>query len=104
MSPDRRHARAGQYSLRRAGRFSGHAMSEAGFETITQSAELIEARAADWLMRQRDCDGWNAGDQAALDAWLAQSPAHLIAYARLNSAWAYADRLAALRNSPADVK
>jgi transmembrane sensor len=79
-------------------------MSEAGFETIAQSAELVEARAADWLMRQRDCDGWNAGDQAALDAWLAQSPAHLIAYTRLNSAWAYADRLAALRSTPADVK
>lgn len=79
-------------------------MSEPNFETLTESAELIEARAADWLMRQHDCDGWNADNQAALDTWLAQSPAHLIAHARLNSAWAYADRLAALRNSPADTK
>jgi transmembrane sensor len=68
------------------------------------SAEHIEARAADWLMRQRDGGDWNAADQAALDAWLAESPAHLIAHARLNSAWTYADRLAALHNSPAGAE
>ena len=71
-------------------------MSEANF---MESAEDVEARAADWLMRQRDCNDWSDADQAALDAWLAESPAHLIAHARLDSAWSYADRLTALSHS-----
>jgi transmembrane sensor len=56
----------------------------------------IEAAAAEWLIRKRDAQGWRAEDDAALDVWLAQSPAHEMAYWRLEAAWARADRLTAL--------
>ena len=59
-------------------------------------ADEIEEQAADWLQR-RHFWNWTDGDQAALDAWLAQSPAHLVAYLRLESALGRTDRLAALR-------
>jgi transmembrane sensor len=57
----------------------------------------IETRASHWLER-RDRDDWCATDQAALDAWLEQDPAHELAYWRLDAAWGRTDRLAALRN------
>ena len=60
------------------------------------SAEKIEELAADWLQR-RHFWNWTNDDQAALDAWLADSPAHLVAYLRLESALGRTDRLAALR-------
>ena len=63
------------------------------------AALAIEAGAADWLARKRDFGDWSEADEAALDAWLAQSPAHLLAYARLEEAWKSADRLFALRTS-----
>jgi transmembrane sensor len=56
----------------------------------------IEARAADWLVRRRDGADWREADQLALDAWLAESSAHLMAYWRLETAWSRADRLNAL--------
>jgi transmembrane sensor len=71
---------------------------------LTGSAADVEARAADWLMRQRDCGEWSEDDQKAFDAWLAESPAHLIAHARLYSAWSYADRLAAMRPSVVEAR
>lgn len=55
----------------------------------------IEARAADWLAR-RDADDWTAQEQQALDAWLAESARHKVAFLRLQSAWAEAGRLQAL--------
>ena len=55
----------------------------------------IEARAADWLAR-RDADDWTAQEQQALDAWLAASARHKVAFLRLQSAWAEAGRLQAL--------
>lgn len=60
------------------------------------SASEAESAAASWLER-RACTDWDAGEQVALDDWLAQSPAHEIAYLRLEAAWIYADRLAAVR-------
>ena len=56
----------------------------------------VEKQAADWLA-DRDRDDWSDADQVRLDAWLAQSPAHEIAYWRLEIAWARTERLAALR-------
>jgi transmembrane sensor len=56
----------------------------------------VEKQAAIWLA-DRDRDDWTAEDQARLDGWLAQSPAHEIAYWRLETAWARTERLAALR-------
>ncbi len=55
-----------------------------------------EAQAAMWLGR-RDREDWNAEQHAAMETWLAESPAHRLAYLRLYAAWNYADRLAAMR-------
>ncbi len=64
-----------------------------------QDGAQINARAAAWI-EQRDRDGWNEADQAALDAWLAQSPAHRAAFWRLEAAWQDTDRLTAFRPAP----
>lgn len=66
-------------------------------------ANPVDARAALWLERQ-DGENWSEADQAELDAWLAQSPAHVVAYLRLYDAWSRADRLAALRPKPEQEK
>lgn len=57
--------------------------------------EAVEDRAAQFLMR-RDEPEWSDGDQAALDAWLAESMAHKAAYWRLEHAWAVSGRIAAI--------
>lgn len=59
------------------------------------SARETAERAADWIQRKRFWN-WSEDDQAALDAWLAQSSANSIAYLRLEAAWDRAERLAAL--------
>lgn len=55
----------------------------------------IERDAAAWLAR-RDAGGWTVGDQAELDAWLAGSTAHRVAWLRLEAAWRESGRLKAL--------
>ncbi len=60
-------------------------------------ADDIERAASRWLER-RDRESWSGEDQAALDAWLEESPAHEIAFWRLDAAWDRTDRLTALRN------
>ncbi len=62
------------------------------------SAKATGAKAASWIARSLH-ENWNESDQEALDAWLAESPAHQIAYWRLESAWSETNRLAALRGS-----
>ncbi len=64
--------------------------------TPSFSAKDIRAEAAKWIERQ-DRRDWNERDQVLLDAWLAQSSAHFLAYHRMASVWNRADRLAALR-------
>jgi len=56
----------------------------------------IEEQAAHWFA-MRDRGDWAAADQAAFEAWLAQSTAHRVAFLRLDAAWSRADRLSALR-------
>ncbi|AVQ83848.1 MULTISPECIES: FecR family protein [unclassified Variovorax] len=63
-------------------------------------AERIESAAADWLAR-RDSGSWTDTDQQQLDAWIAESVAHRIAWLRLSSVWERADRLGALRTPAA---
>ncbi|MFM9924724.1 FecR domain-containing protein [Variovorax sp. H27-G14] len=63
-------------------------------------AERIESAAADWLAR-RDSGHWSEADQQQLDAWIAVSIAHRIAWLRLESVWQRSDRLSALRAPPA---
>ena len=62
------------------------------------SAKEIQLRAAEWVMERREAGDWTAESQQSLDAWLAQSPAHLLAYWRLNATWERTHRLAALRH------
>ncbi len=60
----------------------------------TNSAE-IEAIAAAWFAK-RESGGWNAADQAQLEAWLDSSTAHRIAFIRIVTAWERSGRLKAL--------
>jgi len=60
------------------------------------SAMDIEAQAALWLQRRQYWD-WSDADQAELDAWLAQSTAHEVAFIRLMAGYSRTDRLVALR-------
>ncbi|CAN5381117.1 FecR family protein [soil metagenome] len=64
--------------------------------------ERIESAAADWLAH-RDSGNWTDTDQQQLDAWIAESIAHRIAWLRLDSVWQRSDRLSALRTPPLPV-
>ena len=68
----------------------------AELKPLPSGADTIEAQAADWMQR-RHFWMWNAQDQEQLDAWLNETPAHLVSYLRLEAAFNRADRLAALR-------
>lgn len=67
-----------------------------------ESSIRIEERAAQWLAR-RDGDSWGERDQAAFDAWLQQSTAHVVAFVRLEAAWLQAKRLKALNTGEPGV-
>ena len=76
-------------------------MSASGHPSADHRA--IEARAAAWIAerdRLHDHGGWTAEREAALQAWLAASTAHRVAYLRLQQAWQRADRLGACRPLP----
>lgn len=59
-------------------------------------ALAIRKMAQDWVVERRAGGGWSDEQQKELDHWLAQSPAHLIAYWRMDAAWDSAQRLAAV--------
>lgn len=61
------------------------------------NAADVQARAVEWLLERRDNENWSAEDQARLDAWLAQSPAHLVAYWRAEDGWKRTELLASVR-------
>jgi transmembrane sensor len=69
---------------------------------IEFSAKDTRAQAAEWIGR-RDRSDWSAADQAALDAWLAQTPANAIAFLRAEAAWNRADLLGDLRHPARDA-
>ncbi len=62
----------------------------------------IDAEASRWIERG-DREDFSAADQAELDGWMAQSPAHAVSYLRLYDAWTRADRLAALRSATVEA-
>jgi transmembrane sensor len=64
-----------------------------------QSAAIIQKCAADWVFERHESENWTDDDQARLDAWLAESTAHRVAYVRLETALERSKRLAALRGS-----
>lgn len=63
--------------------------------TEPTQAMALEAEAAHWLQR-RHFWAWSAADQSELDAWLAQSAAHRVAYWRLKAGFERSSRLIAL--------
>lgn len=71
-------------------------MSGTRFEQDEFPLNAIEQQAAQFIER-RDCTQWSADDRAQLETWIAASPAHRIAYLRLDAGWKRAERLAALR-------
>jgi transmembrane sensor len=58
-------------------------------------ARAIGERAAEWL-EKRERGAFSDDDNAALEAWLSESTAHLTAYWRVRAAWERANRLSAL--------
>jgi transmembrane sensor len=80
-------------------------MSDAlGHKPKAATALDIETQAADWFDKKHFWT-WTDADQLAFEAWLAQSPAHEIAYWRLDGAWSRAGRLSVLRlKEPAQKK
>lgn len=65
--------------------------------TNASEAMRIEDIAADWAAQRRMSVDWPAERQAELAAWLGQSPAHRVAYLRMEATWKRTDRLAALQ-------
>lgn len=65
-----------------------------------QRARDVQIRAAEWVNQRRDSGTWSQDDQAALETWLAQSPANRVAYWRLDAAWDRTQRLSALHPLP----
>ncbi|MFZ2753664.1 MAG: FecR domain-containing protein [Lysobacteraceae bacterium] len=66
------------------------------------SSSRIELAASEWLAR-RESDDWSDTDRAGLDAWLAESIAHRVAFLRLESAWTESARLKALAAGRAEA-
>ncbi len=66
------------------------------------SNKRIELAASEWLAR-RESDDWSDTDRAGLDAWLAESIAHRVAFLRLESAWTESARLKALAAGRAEA-
>lgn len=59
----------------------------------------IEERAALFVHRREDAS-WSTTDQENLDAWLAESDAHKVAYWRLEHGWREADRIGSVGAIP----
>lgn len=74
-------------------------MTGPGAETISHGdgVAAIEDIAAGWVTDRSNAESWTPEHQAELDAWLAQSVAHRVAYVRIAASWRRSDRLAALR-------
>jgi len=73
-------------------------MTEFAAQNGAVGAESLAERAAAWIERH-DRGEWSESDKSELNAWLAESPAHVIAFLRAEDAWRRADRLSALRIS-----
>lgn len=63
-----------------------------------ETRDEIEEAAATWIA-QRDGEAWSQADAASLDAWLAESAGHRVAYYRLNAVWIESGRIAAASKS-----
>lgn len=61
---------------------------------MSRTRETQDA-AARWIVAREEPD-WTESDQAALDAWLAQSDLHRVTFLRLEQGWREADRIGSL--------
>jgi transmembrane sensor len=68
----------------------------------TPNAKTINIEAAGWIERQDRAD-WSEADQALLNAWLDRSPAHFIAYHRMQDTWQRSEKLVVLRPQAAPL-
>lgn len=59
----------------------------------------IEAQAAEWLARRDATERWTEADEQALQAWVAESVAHRVAWLRLGAAWERTERMPALADA-----
>lgn len=60
-----------------------------------KNSREIQAKAAVWI-EERESEDWSDARQAEFDAWVGQSPAHLVAFLRADAVWKRADRFRAL--------
>jgi transmembrane sensor len=60
-------------------------------------ASAVDRQAADWASAKRSPKDWSEASQKELEAWIAQSLAHRVAFLRMDMAWQRAERIAALR-------
>lgn len=73
-------------------------MSEASVQRqANPKAEAVQSCASQWLER-RERGNWNGSDEEEFASWLAESPAHVIAYMRVEDIWNRANRLRALNH------
>jgi len=68
-------------------------VSLSGQPSLTETHDAQSERAAAFLERQR-CGAWSDADKAELDAWLAESALHEVAWLRVEGIAARADQLA----------
>lgn len=59
-------------------------------------------RAAEWVLAQEEA-GWSDADQAAFEAWLAESDGNRTAWLRMRHSWREADRIGALSRANPDT-
>jgi transmembrane sensor len=67
-----------------------------------RNSREIQNAAAAWI-ELRESGEWNAEKQEALEVWLAESPAHRVAYLRASDIWKRANRLRALSHSTSEA-
>jgi len=68
---------------------------------MTESAlENARFKAADWLIERVETEIWTSEMQAEFDAWLAESPANLLAFWRAEDSWKRAGLIGELYSPP----
>jgi len=60
-------------------------------------SKTVEARAVEWLIEREEHQKWTEADQTEFDSWLAASPAHAVAFWRVEASWCRTDLIADLR-------
>lgn len=63
----------------------------------------IEETAAAWLARRDAAERWTSDDEATLQAWIAESAAHRVAWLRLGTAWQRTERMPVLAQVAANA-